>query len=137
MEKGKQCPCKGINLDKLIQPAALAILAVEDLHGYNIVQKLRANELHGKNLDSSGVYRCLKMMEQRGLITAAWDISVENGPARRLYSITVTGRDCLHNWLDSLNNYYFLLGLFLNSVKSIVKNRIVDKGDKNVWSETN
>ena len=120
LEISGKCPCKGINLDKLIQPATLAILAVEDIHGYMIVQKLRTNALHGSNLDSSGVYRCLKMMEQRGLITSTWDVSTDPGPVKRLYSITDVGVKCLQNWLTSLEKYYCLLGDFLDSVKQAI-----------------
>ena len=30
------CPCSGVTLDKLIQPAILAVLASEPSHGYRI-----------------------------------------------------------------------------------------------------
>ena len=35
-----ECPCTGRNLDKLIQPAVLALLAGESMHGYRLVQRL-------------------------------------------------------------------------------------------------
>ena len=34
------CPCSGVTLDKLIQPAILAALAEEPAHGYRIAERI-------------------------------------------------------------------------------------------------
>jgi len=118
----KNCPCMGINLDKLIQPATLALLATDSLHGYIIVQKLQETSmLRGKKPDPSGVYRCLKQMEQRSLVTAEWDVS-NPGSARRLYTITDDGRKCFINWINALEDYQQSLATFLSSAKDIINN---------------
>jgi DNA-binding PadR family transcriptional regulator len=58
------CPCSGRNLDKLIQPAVLAILAEKALHGYRIVQNLAGMPMFkGHEPDNTGVYRFLNAME--------------------------------------------------------------------------
>lgn len=121
METIKKCPCMGVNLDKLIQPATLMILAKENFHGYILVQKLQETcILQGKKPDPSGVYRCLRLLEQRGLVTAAWDVS-DPGPAKKLYKITEAGMECLGNWADTLEKYQRSLGMFLISVKSAIR----------------
>lgn len=113
MKEFENCPCMGVNLDKLIQPATLTLLAAAPLHGYVIVQKLQdISILQGKKPDPSGVYRGLKAMEQRNLVTADWDLS-EAGPAKRLYTITDKGVDCLQHWLLTLECYHQSLGNFL------------------------
>ena len=99
------CPCRGATLAKLVQPALLALLAEGGLHGYDIV--LRAADLptlHGTRPDPTGIYRILKAMAQRGLLSAAWDTS-EKGPAKRCYTLTAAGRDCLASWVLTLRDY--------------------------------
>jgi len=69
-----QCPCTGKTLARMIQPAVLALLAGKPLHGYIIVQQLRQMKMfHDESPDPAGVYRVLRSMEQRGLLTASWD----------------------------------------------------------------
>jgi hypothetical protein len=36
----KKCACKGVFLDKFIQPAILSLLYNENLHGFSILKKL-------------------------------------------------------------------------------------------------
>jgi len=121
MEELLNCPCQGVNLDKLIQPATLTLLATEELHGYIIVQKLQDTcILQGKKPDPSGVYRCLRLQEQRGLVTAAWNVS-DPGPAKRLYRITSEGLECLQNWITTLENYHHSLKLFLGSANNALQ----------------
>jgi len=107
------CACTGANLEKLIHPAILTLLVDEALHGYSIVQKLQDTcMLQGKKPDPSGVYRCLKQMEQGGYVTAVWDLS-NSGPAKRLYRVTDDGLECLKTWINTLEDYQHSLELFL------------------------
>lgn len=98
----KDCPCTGVNLPRLIQPALLYIIAQEPTHGYAIMQKLSESGLFGESgPDSAGVYRFLKSMENDGSLYAAWDAS-ESGPARKRYRITSRGLACLNQWRKTL-----------------------------------
>ncbi len=111
--KFNDCPCTGNNLEKLIQPTILTLLAAEDLHGYSLGQKLQEScMLQGRKPDLSGVYRTLRLMEQRGLVTAEWKVS-DQGPAKRRYGITAEGLECLQTWIKTLTEYHRSLGLFL------------------------
>ncbi len=99
------CSCTGKSLARLIQPAVMAVLATEPLHGYLIVQRL------GKMLmfcdeapDPTGVYRVLKAMEQDGLVDSSWDLAA-SGPAKRSYRLTAQGRACLTLWGQTLGRY--------------------------------
>ncbi|XER14135.1 hypothetical protein SATMO3_44170 [Sporomusa aerivorans] len=115
------CPCTGANLEKLIHPSILVLLVEnEELHGYRIVQKLQETYmLRGRRPDPSGVYRCLKQMEQGGYVTAAWDV-LSPGPAKRLYKITADGQECLKTWLATLTDYHQALGKFLNYAQNVI-----------------
>ncbi|MBI5725809.1 MAG: helix-turn-helix transcriptional regulator [Planctomycetes bacterium] len=111
------CPCAGKNLDRFIQPAVLAILADGPIHGYRIVQSLaRLPAFKGRRPDAAGVYRFLKAMKDRGLVTSAWDLS-EGGPARRLFDLSPKGRACLVRWADVLAEYQKQIGLMVKLLK--------------------
>ena len=112
------CPCSGEHLDKLVQPAMLALLEEEDLHGYLLVQRLAEMPLfHGRPPDPSGVYRYLKQMEERGLVTSTWGAS-PTGPAKRLYRLTEEGRGCLCQWIATLRRYDEAIREFLSLVQN-------------------
>ena len=111
------CPCSGRNLDKLIQPAVLAILAKKALHGYRIVQSLTAMPMFkGHAPDNTGVYRFLSAMEDRGLLTSAWDLS-GSGPAKKLFDLTNQGRKCLAKWVATLREYRRQIGELLEHLQ--------------------
>ncbi len=100
-----QCPCSGKTLARIVQPAVLAILAEQPLHGYLIVQRLRTMRMFREECpDPAGVYRTLKSMEQRGLVTSSWDMA-KAGPAKRRFTMTARGRACLEQWAQTLEEY--------------------------------
>lgn len=112
-----ECPCSGRNLDKLIQPAILAILAAKALHGYRIVQSLADMPMFkGHEPDNTGVYRFLNAMEERGLLTSAWDLS-SSGPAKKLFDLTGNGRQCLAKWVTTLGEYRRQIGELLEHLQ--------------------
>lgn len=121
-KKFTNCACTGANLEKLIHPAILTLLVNEELHGYSIVQKLQDTCMfQGKKPDHSGVYRCLKQMEQGGYVNAAWDLS-NSGPAKKLYKLTDDGLECLKTWINTLEDYQHSLGMFLVFAKNKIQN---------------
>lgn len=105
VDRGK-CSCKGHYLDKLIKPKILVLLNKyqEGLHGYRIIEILNQQPLWNEPVDSTGIYRTLNVMEERGLLLSDWDTS-STGPAKKIYKITEEGRDCLKNWLQTLKKY--------------------------------
>ena len=99
------CACSGTNLPKLVQPSILAALSKESLHGYAIAQRLAREGAHlNAPPDHSGIYRLLRSMEKRGLLTSMLTES-DSGPARREYALTESGRKCLGHWVNSLARY--------------------------------
>jgi PadR family transcriptional regulator PadR len=99
------CPCSGVTLDRLIQPAILTVLAGEPLHGYRIAERIGGMPGFGcQKPDMSGIYRFLKSMEHKGLVLSTWDLS-DSGPAKKSYKITSEGRECLQQWIRTLEAY--------------------------------
>jgi poly-beta-hydroxybutyrate-responsive repressor len=118
--KYHDCPCAGRNLDKLVQPAILTVLLGEDVHGYVLVQRLAEMPMfRGQKPDGTGVYRFLRQMEERALVTSTWDTS-ETGPAKRLYHLTATGHACLIRWIDTLATYHAAIGELLDVTRFVV-----------------
>ena len=108
------CACSGANLPKLVQPLILAALSKEPLHGYALAQRLAREGAHlGAPPDHSGIYRLLRSMEKRGLLTSKLAES-ESGPARREYALTSKGRACLERWAQSLSQYRDMIDDVLN-----------------------
>jgi PadR family transcriptional regulator PadR len=100
-----ECPCAGRTLDKLIQPAILAVLAEGPLHGYRLTERIgELATFGGRKPDASGVYRFLKTMERKGMVASSWSLS-DSGPAKRSYQLTPTGERCLRQWITTLEEY--------------------------------
>jgi DNA-binding PadR family transcriptional regulator len=114
----QECPCTGRNLDKLIQPAVLVLLAGEPMHGYRLVKRLAQMPMfQGQPPDTTGVYRFLKAMEDRGLVSSTWDLS-DSGPAKRLFDLSARGRKCLALWGTTLAEYQEQIGELLTAIQA-------------------
>ena len=112
-----KCPCVGATLDKLIQPAMLSVLAKGPLHGYELARIISdIPNFLDEVPDMSGVYRMLKALETRGMVTSDWDIS-QGGRPKRVFAITDTGLQCLENWTDTLQNYHKAIGSLLKATR--------------------
>ncbi len=62
-------------------------------------------------VDPGGLYRCLRAMDEEGLVVSTWEPS-SSGPARRLYELTDEGREWLHLLAGSLAEVSRSLALF-------------------------
>ena len=99
------CPCHGSTLDRLLRPALLFCLEEEAQHGYQIAQRLKTFRMFKVAApDLTGLYRCLHDLESQGLVVRKWDAPAK-GKARRQFSITSDGSDCLRQWESTLAEY--------------------------------
>lgn len=113
------CPCKGKNLDKMLQPAILSSLYKEKLHGFMLIQRLGENPMFGgTEPDRAGVYRYLKKMEASGLLQSEWELDEEGGKPRRIYGITEEGKHCLANWSEALKTYTASVNALIEEIDS-------------------
>lgn len=111
------CPCSGNTLDRLVRPAILTVLSRGPLHGYRVAEEINEALSPGdQKPDMSGVYRSLKVMEEKGLVASLWDVS-NGGPARRRYAITPDGKLCLAKWIDTLEQYRHRIEALIRSAR--------------------
>lgn len=116
-----ECPCTGRTLDRLLHVAVLTVLARESLHGYRVADEVaKLPPQRGQKPDVSGVYRCLKSMEQDHFVVASWSAS-DRGPAKRLYKLTPSGLACLASWLESLKRYRQAIGGLLTVARGAAR----------------
>jgi DNA-binding PadR family transcriptional regulator len=118
MKTFSDCPCSGATLDKLVQPAILAALTEGPIHGYRLAERI--NEMagqFGEKPDVSGIYRFLKRMEAKGLVTSSWEAGAK-GHAKRLFEITADGRACLARWTTTLETYLEAITALLKAAKA-------------------
>ena len=73
------------HLDALI----LAVIAAKPMHGYAVIEELRARSAGKLALPEGTVYPALHRLERSGLLSSAWS---DAGRRRRVYSLTRSGR---------------------------------------------
>jgi DNA-binding PadR family transcriptional regulator len=117
------CPCAGNTLDRLVQPAILTVLAQGPLHGYRVAEQISQRlALGDQKPDMSGIYRFLKVMEEKGLAAASWDLP-HGGPPRKCYEITPLGERCLAQWIETLERYRDGINELLRAARTAVRRR--------------
>jgi PadR family transcriptional regulator, regulatory protein PadR len=82
-----------------LRPCLLLLLAEGTSHGYELLDQVGA--LGMERVDPGGLYRCLRAMDEEGLVRSSWEPS-SFGPARRTYELTDEGREWLHVVAGSL-----------------------------------
>ncbi len=96
-----------------LTPYMLLMLRDWSLHGYQIWQRLMEMKLPGLNEhDRPAVYRLLRQLEEEGKLSSQWDTADKSGPARRVYTLTDTGKDFLGLWAAGLDQYRRTLDFF-------------------------
>ncbi len=100
----KKCACCGDNLDRFVQPVILSIIAKEPSNGYTVIKKIPEYATFTESgADPTGVYRYLKIMQNKGLIQKT--TIDKNDTNSSIYSITDAGMTCLNNWRNTLQEY--------------------------------
>jgi poly-beta-hydroxybutyrate-responsive repressor len=89
----------------------LVMLKDLNLHGYEIMKALKEN--FAVVSDPGTVYRALRQLERDGYITSWWDPK-EQGPARRIYTLTDAGNNALKMWSAALEQYRTNLDAFFS-----------------------
>ena len=74
--------------------AVLTVVAHEDGYGYDVVRRLRAAGLD--EVGEASVYGTLRRLYSAGALTS-YVVASDEGPHRKYYGITKTGRDMLHS----------------------------------------
>jgi PadR family transcriptional regulator PadR len=108
-------PCKEAGLPPRGTPKnylmawLLVMLKEHNLHGYEIMKELKSR--FDVISDPGTVYRALRQLERDGYISSWWDPK-EQGPARRIYTLTNEGHQALVLWSVALEQYRSHLDAF-------------------------
>jgi PadR family transcriptional regulator PadR len=105
-----------------LRPCLLLLLAEGTSHGYELLEQ--AGALGLGRVDPGGLYRCLRAMDEEGLVRSAWEPST-SGPARRTYELTDEGREWLHVMAGSLTEVARSLETYRQRYQ-----RVVDEPDR-------
>ena len=92
----------------------MLLLHCNEAHGYELLEGLKQFGFAENPVDSSTVYRFLRDLEERELVSSRWDTGGA-GPARRLYRITEEGDRFLAWWVDDLRETDRVLHHFLGT----------------------
>jgi PadR family transcriptional regulator, regulatory protein PadR len=94
---------------------ALVILCEESSYGYELME--RVEEFGFAEINPGTLYRTLRQMEKVGLCESEWETS-EDGPARRMYTITDTGESYLAAWAEGCKAYQNVMDRFFQAYTS-------------------
>jgi PadR family transcriptional regulator PadR len=111
------CPRR---IHRFIEPCLLLLLHCVEGHGYELVEGLKEFGFDQNPVDSSTVYRILRLLEERGFVTSRWDTD-SSGPARRMYRITEEGDRYLAWWVEDLRETDRVLHHFLETYDTHMK----------------
>jgi poly-beta-hydroxybutyrate-responsive repressor len=98
-------------VERFSEPALLLLLRDQPSHGYELIDSL-AELIPGRRVDMGNLYRTLRGLEARGLVSSEWDAEAP-GPAKRRYELTDPGRELLGEWATALERMRDLINGFL------------------------
>jgi PadR family transcriptional regulator, regulatory protein PadR len=96
-------------------PAVSVLLREHGGYGYELMKYLV--DLGFESMNPGTLYRVLRKMETDGLCESKWDTASE-GPARRMYSLTIEGEAYLDLWVQSLEQYQKSMEAFFQAYRS-------------------
>lgn len=111
-------------IKNLLTPCVLLLLRRVNNYGYQIIQDLV--EFGFTSVDPGYVYRILRQLENEKLVQSHWELSNE-GPPKRMYSITEAGIEYLGIWSCELERYQYTLDRFFAMYERILFHQL-DKG---------
>lgn len=87
-------------VERFAEPVLLMLLRERERHGYELLELL-PEWIGERRVDLGNLYRLLRSMEDDGIVASRWDEEAE-GPAKRVYWLTDSGRALLDRWAEGL-----------------------------------
>jgi PadR family transcriptional regulator, regulatory protein PadR len=115
------CGCYKERQSRWVEPTILYLLMEKPRHGYELMSALPELGFISSPADPGAIYRTLRHLEEAGLVGSAWDTS-SAGAAKRLYTITESGRVHLKLWTESLRQRWNSLDAFIKKLDQIMDN---------------
>jgi len=114
---GRPCTCAMGNVSRFIEPVVLRILKEKKKsYGYEIAECLGQYALTDATIEGAALYRTLRTLETNGHVVSTWEAG--GGPARRNYSLTLSGEAHLREWVELLKTLGQAMIEFAREAKS-------------------
>ncbi len=97
------CMDKHNKKGRFLEACLLSLLKEEKDYGYGLVERLKSFYFNQDTINMSVIYRNLKNMEDDDLVLSQW-MESEEGPDRKIYSITSKGEKALDCWIILLKD---------------------------------
>jgi len=95
------CSDRQYRAERFLEVCLLLLLYRDAGYGYGLLEQLALFGFNADTLNMSTLYRTLRKLESRSLVTSAWEDGGP-GPRRRVYLITENGRQDLDQWIEVL-----------------------------------
>ncbi|MCK4797441.1 MAG: helix-turn-helix transcriptional regulator [Spirochaetes bacterium] len=103
---------------RFLQPCILLLLSQKKSYGYKLIDNLKKEGFIETTPDPGIVYRILRKFEKEGFVKSNW-IENDKGPAKRIYSLTQSGKSTLKEWSKAIQVKVANLNKFLEEYKKI------------------
>ena len=104
---------------RFIEACLLVLLAEKKSYGYNLLERLKEFDYNDDSINMSVIYRNLKNMEENNLIKSQWESS-DQGPDKKIYSLTSEGFKIMDLWMVFLNNRITILENIIEKYESVI-----------------
>ncbi|MFO7611875.1 MAG: PadR family transcriptional regulator [Clostridia bacterium] len=88
-------------MERFLEVCLLLLLYDETGYGYGLVEQLEFFGFTEEQLNVGSLYRTLRKMENEGTVASLWEEGGQ-GPKRRVYRITESGKEELDRWIGIL-----------------------------------
>ncbi|PKM58250.1 MAG: PadR family transcriptional regulator [Firmicutes bacterium HGW-Firmicutes-3] len=95
------CTSKSHKMERFLEVCLLLLLYDEVGYGYGLIEQLAYFGFSQEELNVGTLYRTLRKMEKEGLVSSLWEEGGQ-GPRRRVYEITESGKRNLDQWINIL-----------------------------------
>ena len=112
------CKGKPHNMERFMEICLLLLLSQEESHGYTLADKLTHFGFSKEKLNVGSLYWTLRKMEKDNYVTSNWQIG-EQGPKKRVYKITESGKNMLKQWIQILKSRKKRIEKLINCYESL------------------
>ncbi|MGM0432976.1 MAG: PadR family transcriptional regulator [Spirochaetota bacterium] len=92
------CHGRSHTMDRFVEVCVLLLLCEHTSHGYELAERLADFGFDSGQLQIGTLYKTLRRIEAANLVTSTWQAG-RQGPRKRVYSITETGKQALADWI--------------------------------------
>lgn len=107
-------------LHGLLQAWLLLFLGEQESHGYDLVRQLAAELPTDMLPDPAVIYRILRRLEREGAVASNLRPGV-GGPARKVYTLTGSGKTRLEGWRRTAEERAALLTRFIDRLAAFTE----------------